>query len=213
MFFNSNIEKMIVWMPTYRNHKSDKNNIEAQTNINFKFGVPIINDIEQLEQVNQLLKLNKVLLLIKLHPVENISKISKCQFSNIKVINDNSIFEEKHLNIYNLLSVSDALITDYSSIYYDYLLMDKPIGLAIPDIKEYSKNIKFNFDNYEENIIGEYIYNFDDLLKFINNIINNKDVTYEKRIEKKKIYHDYFDDNSSKRVLKILTDKMKEEEN
>ena len=36
-----------------------------------------------------------------------------------------------------LLSVVDILITDYSSIYFDYLLTDKPILFYIPDYKSY----------------------------------------------------------------------------
>lgn len=201
-------EKLIVWMPTFRNHKNG-NNSENKTDIHFSFGVPTIETEKQINKLNKLLVEKNAKLIIKLHPAEDTSKLNNLDLSNIIIVKDNSIFEKEKLTVYHLLSVADALITDYSSIYYDYLLTDKPIGLAIPDIKEYSSHVELAFDNFEENVAGEYIYKFDDLIKFIKNVIDNNDITYEKRMEKKKLYHNYSDGKSSKRVLEILTDKMK----
>lgn len=206
-------EKIILWLPTYRNHKghiNEKNNYTYYMNINFPYGVPCINTQEELEELNKILKEYKILLLIKLHPAENTSKLNSYNFENIKLIKD-SIFEQKHTNLYQLLSITDALITDYSSVYYDYLLMNKPIGLAISDINDYKAHIKLLFDNYEENIAGDYIYNYDDLKKFVKNVGINNDETLNKRIEKKNIYQKYQDDKSAQRVLKILEEKINDE--
>ena len=206
---NSKIEKIIIWMPTFRNHKNGSNN-ENITNIKYKYGVPLIKNKDQLEILNNKLLKQNNLLIIKLHPAENISKMKISNYSNIMFINDNKIFENHNLSFYNLLSVTDALITDYSSVYYDYLLLDKPIAIAAPDIKEYSSHVELVFNNYEENIIGEYINNFEQLLCFIDNVTNNIDVKYSERKKVREKYHEYTDNNSTERVLKILLEKMKE---
>ena len=89
-------------------------------------------------------------------------------------------------------------------MYYDFLLTDKPIGLAISDIKEYAKTTKLVFDDYEKNVIGEYIYSFKDLLDFIHHVSCDNDICYDKRMEKKKLYHKYCDDKSADRIIDIM---------
>lgn len=203
-------EKTILWFPTYRNHKSGKNSI-YKMNINFPYGIPCISDNNDLLNLNEYLKKKNILLLIKLHPAEDSSKISSVDLSNIKLLDD-SIFDVDHSCLYNYLGNSDAVITDYSSLYYDYLLTNKPIGLAIPDIEEYKKHVNLVFDDYEKNIAGEYIYNYNDLLKFIDNVASNNDISFNDRMAKKKLYHKYTDANSGKRVVDLLLKEMNKNE-
>ena len=41
------------------------------------------------------------------------------------------------MQLYELVACADALVTDYSSIYFDYLLLDRPIGFTCDDIDAY----------------------------------------------------------------------------
>ena len=126
-------KKTIIWLPTFRNHKL------ASTNYNsFRYGIPFFNSKEDLNNINQLLINNEELLLIKLHPAEDTSKICNLDLSNIKIITDELLLKNDS-NLYKILANTDALITDYSSVYFDYLLTNKQIGLAIPDIEYYNK--------------------------------------------------------------------------
>ena len=194
-------EKTICWFPTYRNHinhSSGKNTLP--------YGIPSINSEQDLQELNELLKKNKVLLVIKLHPAEDTTILKKLNLDYIKLIED-SVFDIDHSSLYHYLSNVDALITDYSSVYYDFLLTKKPIGLAISDIEEYKKTTKLIFDDFENNVMGEYIYTFKDLETFINNVTNNNDVSYEKRMEAIKRFHRYDDNNSSDRLIEIIKKK------
>ena len=209
VFPSINRKKTIIWMPTYRNHRNWTNNPTFNMNMHYKFGIPCINSEKELYKLNNFLKENKVLLVLKLHPAENISKIKNLELSNIKLF-DNSFFKEKHSNIYNVLPLMDALITDYSSVYYDYLFADKPIGLTVSDLEEYSKHVEL-IENYRNVIKGEYIENFEDLCKFFTNVVNCKDELKESRNEAKKMFHAYIDGQSSARVVDLLEKNMNKE--
>lgn len=48
-----------------------------------------------------------------------------------------------------LLPVADLLITDYSSVLFDWMLFEKPFVIFAPDIDEYVKNVGFYADIYK----------------------------------------------------------------
>ena len=200
-FPNIKRKKTICWFPTYRNHK----NHSSGENV-FPYGIPSVNNEKELKELNEYLKKEDVLLTIILHPAEDTSILRKLDFERIKLVNDD-VFDVDHKTLYHYLSNVDALITDYSSVYYDFLLTKKPIGLAVCDIKEYAKTTKLVFDNYEENVVGEYIYNFKELLDFIHHVSIGEDVSYKKRMEKRVLYHKYFDDKSSDRIISLMKKK------
>ena len=149
------------------------------------------------------MKNNNILLLIKLHPAQDKSKLNELNLSNLEFITDDRLKQEK-ITLYQLLSKSTALITDYSSVYYDYLLTKKPIGLVIDDLKEYEDKFGFVYENYYDAIKGEYIYNFDDLKNFIINIANGIDKKKSERMWALSQYHEHIDDKSSFRVYEFL---------
>lgn len=72
-------------------------------------------------------------LVIKVHPhTDRKYKMSNCNIST----------EE-------LLPVADLLITDYSSVLFDYILFEKPFVLLMPDLKKYEKDRGLYVDPHE----------------------------------------------------------------
>ena len=196
-------KKTICWFPTYRNHKS-----HSTGKTMLPYGIPSVNNEDELKKLDACLKKEDILLVIKLHPAEDTSILRKLDLDHIKLVED-SIFDSDHSTVYHYLSNVDAVITDYSSLYYDFMLTKKPIGMAVSDIKDYIANntLIFNVDNYESSLPGEYIYNFKDLLTFIHNVAIDNDISYNRRMEKMKIYHKYFDDKSADRVVALMEKK------
>lgn len=82
---------------------------------------------------------SKAVILIKLHP--NVIHLANELEYNANVINANAIMDTQELEIY-----SDILITDYSGIMFDFLLMKKPCFVHANDFDNYMKERHLYFD-------------------------------------------------------------------
>lgn len=73
-------------------------------------------------------------------------------------------------NINDLYLISDCLITDYSSVYFDYSILQRPIYYYMPDIIEYSKVLRGFYINIETDLSNDY---HTDIKRLVDDIINN----------------------------------------
>ena len=108
----------------------------------------------------------------------------------------------------NLMQSFDALITDYSAAYHEYVLLDRPIALTVDDFEEYSSTTGFLLD-YFEWIKGVYLKKLPDLFKFIEDVSSNVDSAKESRCQAMHRIHKYVDNQSTKRVVDFLVEKVK----
>ncbi len=49
-------------------------------------------------------------------------------------------WEKEGLQLYEFIHCADALVSDYSSVAIDYLLLDRPLGFTLDDYKEYTQS-------------------------------------------------------------------------
>lgn len=185
--------KIIMYLPTYR--KSEIGDIRNDGKYDKeKIGIISINELEIL---NNNLKNNNNLMLIKMHPMDILQKKNLNQFSNIVILKSKDL-EEINEQLYPLLGTSDLLITDYSSVWIDYEILNKPIYFAIDDYSEYQASRGFTIDKILDILPGDVVQNIDELLESLNNIPN--------KIQKETgdMFNLYKDNQSSKRVLEAL---------
>lgn len=131
--------------------------------------------------------------LLKLHPFIKNQLIIKDEYKD-KIID---LTEYKDIN--KLLLITDLLITDYSSVIFDYSFMEKPIIFYVPDLKEYTNSRSFYYD-YQEYIYGSIAKTKEELIKQIK----------APKVDKKKIevfknkFLNKCDGNSTKRFVEEL---------
>jgi len=190
-----NFKKKIIWMPTFRKTATYTNGIDTE------LGVPCLQRA-QLEELNSMLHNLNYLLILKLHPW-SADKLAGLDFSNIVNIRDADLPE--NLSLYKLLGQTDALITDYSSVYIDYMLLDRPICFAYDDLDEYRKTRGFAFEPIEDYMPGEVVTNYDELIDWLKKFAM-QDNYAQKRNELKKMFFVHPDGNSAKRTLQELLD-------
>lgn len=195
-------KKVVVWLPTFRSHFDGK---RVDSNFEMPLGIPIIYKVQELEKLNKYLKEKNIVVLLKPHFVADLSKIKAKTYSNFKIIY-NSDLDKMDITLYELLGSSDALITDYSSVYYDYLITKKPIALTLDDYKEYKEQTGFAYD-YMEIMKGHYIYSIDDFYSFFENLSKNNDKFKIDRMNIIKKLDFDTKGNYSKKLFDYLVDK------
>lgn len=189
-------KKVFLWMPTFRKSSVENRNEDGKTSEN---GLPILNN-EELNSLNTVLKNLKGLMIIKVHPLQKIASEIKLNLTNIVCIDNSDIIDtEEHM--YSIFNEIDVLITDYSSIYVDFLLLDKPIGFMYDDFKEYKDSRGFVFEDLEELMPGQKITSLKELENFIKDVTNNVDTYKEHR---DKINHKFNENNNKDNCKEIL---------
>lgn len=204
LFPEAYYNKVILWMPTFR--KTDSS-IRVDSRFEYPLEIPCVYTKKDCIELNEVLKKENILLVLKPHPAQKLSVIKELNLSNFVTIYNDDL-RKKNIQLYQFIGSTDALITDYSSIYYDYLLTGKPIGLTVDDYEEYSKTTGFVFENIFDYIIGEHILSSDDFIQFIENVSTGKDELKGKRKEMNDQFNIHQDNRSSQRVYSFIVEQL-----
>ncbi len=188
--------KIVLWMPTYRAHSRSGKNVDS------KIDFPILN-LENVKKLDRFLAEEDILMIIKPHPNQVELELFNETYSNIKVFSNENL-AAKDVELYQVLGKVDALLTDYSSVYFDFLLTMKPIGFVIDDIEYYEDRRGFTVDNPLEMMPGEKIFNIDELISFLKDLKEGIDDFYNDRRAINDLANKYKDGNSSERIVKYL---------
>lgn len=130
--------KTFIYMPTWRDSQKD-----------------IFSSHLNLATIEQIMAAIDGLFLLKPHANTIVNEAEVQGYPHIRLI-------DRKADVYPLLPYTDVLVTDYSSIMYDYMLMEgKSIVLYLYDFADYTeRTFIFPFD---DNVIGQKVYTFDDL--------------------------------------------------
>ncbi|HAC3174869.1 TPA_asm: CDP-glycerol glycerophosphotransferase family protein [Listeria innocua] len=138
---------------------------------------------------------NEYQLILKLHP--SISNDLE------KLDDDFVIYVDKETPIETLLPVVDILITDYSSIPFEFALLQKPMIFFTYDLTEYD-NARGLSDGFLETIPGPHVFTTTELIEVIQN--NTFDLEKVRLFAEK--WNKYSDGFSSERFVSFLKEQL-----
>ena len=130
-------------------------------------------------------------ILIKPHPAVY-KKLTKEQRESGRYISQS-------VEINEILSITDLLVSDYSSLFFDFLMTDRPILFYIPDAAEYmeQRGVYFGLDE----LPGPYSGDMGDIADWINDAAHLRE-RFADRYDKMKAWACEFDDGkASQRVI------------
>ena len=191
-------DKMVLYLPAYRDQVLPDGNTNPIEEFDLfeSFGF----DFDQLES---LMKQNHSLFVLKLHPVQdfrNRALVERIHKSNHLHLVDP---EDPLQDVYEYLKYADVLVTDYSSVYFDFLLVNRPIIFAPFDFDSCVARRPLGFP-YEEVTPGPKAKNWVEVCTLLQEILSGRDDWAELRQSVNRRFNVYRDGGSSERVYREI---------
>lgn len=196
-------EKYVIWLPTFR---AMKGRVDVQSGVYDNIGMPIVYSLEKLEELNRFLSGIRLHILFKPHPAQDMSSVKTAKLSNFHLVTDADIMK-LGLQLYDVIAGSEALITDYSSVFFDYLLLDHPIATTTDDIESWKEGRGFAFDieaMYDKATVR--VKDQDELVSFLSDVSEGTDAKAQGRREVRDVTNMHIDGNSAERVAGFIRD-------
>ena len=167
-------KKIVLYCPTFRENDKHRT-LPLDTKIDWEHLNSSLNDDE--------------LFIINKHPIMEEDLLNGKNY--------NRIIDLSTASTYALMFASDIMITDYSSVIFEYSLLNKPMIFYCPD--KYTRDF---YLNYPDDLPGLMINNSNELIKKIKLLLTNP---HTKNLEYfKMVYMGACDGNSTKRVVKLI---------
>ena len=113
-------------------------------------------------------------------------------------------------SIEELFLVSDMLVTDYSSVMFDYAILDRPMFLFTYDMEEYRDKLRGMYFDIEELAPGPIVYTSKELEEAIINIDKTEKETKVLRERFQREFVPFERANSSERIFDEVMGGQKE---
>lgn len=194
-------KKIVIWTPTFRKYKWQKYSTKPQLEHDDRL-LPII-PTKDFKLVNEYLKKNSVKIVIKLHPMQSLENYNLVEMDHFIFLSDIE-FKKRGLELYRFMKQCDAMITDYSSIYWDYMVLNRPIAFTEDDIEEYAVGRGFVMDDPEKYKPGPKLRSIADFYKFIDDLVEGIDDYKEKRKKMNEYGNPVTDGHSCQRALECV---------
>lgn len=172
--------KSILYAPTFRDTGGDG----------------ISDSILDLEKLNEFALANDFVFIFKLHPLPQYKSISD-DFERI-------IWYDNVKDVYPFLPEVDGMISDYSSIYMDYILLNRPIFFLLYDREKYETKDRELHSFFDDFLVGPISTNQEKLENDLVHCFSQKDDFKQERLKIIEKSYSNTDDNSSQRIMDFI---------
>ncbi len=177
-------KKILIWAPTFRGVSLNKSHNEITL---------------ELEKLYNALK-DDYVLLIKLHP--HLVKGFNARTFAPEYMKDFAIKPHPTYPIENLLCAADIVISDYSSLIFEFALLERPMIFFPYDLEEY-ENVRDFYYEYRSFVPGKIVRDTEGIIKEIRSLEKNFDK--QRVINFKNKFMSACDGNSAERIFNEIT--------
>lgn len=195
--------KVIFYLPTFRS------GFQGRTEGFFTGNLFNLEEFN-FESFDLFLKKRNILLLTKYHQNElGELNLDSDKHSNIINISDDLLISHD-IDLYEILPSVDLLVTDYSSVFFDFLHSDKPIIFSVSDLHDYKKDRGFLLEPFEEWTPGEKVITQEELESAIDRALENDIYASERERLKKIVFNNNNSGKNTHRLVKYIVDILEE---
>lgn len=177
--------KIIVYVPTHRDYEQDITDVSRSL-----FGYSL-----DWNELDSFLRSEGIVIICKVHPKQNRAAFSKELPESVKIHQANHEY-----GLTELMKISDCMIADYSTGYFDYLLLDKPVIFNFYDVERYNRERGFTYNPVESIVAGDIVKTPEQFYSALREIDNNYARWREKRSFVRDLFFKYQDANCCNRV-------------
>lgn len=176
--------RKVIYMPTHRNFGSEGMAFSKETMI----------------ALDNRLRNANIVMVFKPHFHELRNYLTmESEFTNIVLAKD----QKKYQDVYGYVCDFDLLISDYSSIIYDFLCAKKPIILFPYDLEHFKSADAGLFDYFEGTPAGPFCFDWDQVVVHMIKLLDDDHNWIEKREQCRLMFHPFDDGLNRERVFEI----------
>ena len=176
---------VLLYAPTYREGYNDRN------------GIPLSELELGLKRLDEVLQSHDATLYISHHPATTFDR-------DLDGLDRVTVLESGG-DLYPFLRECDVLVTDYSGIFYDFLLLDRPMVFFAPDLEAYLEDRDLYF-KYGDHVPGTIATTPEAFVGSVRTILEGTDEHGDDRAALREAFYDDPDGNASERLYRRLTD-------
>lgn len=189
MWSSFKARKHVLIMPTRRRKLIDATDEEFKDSLFFKTYMALINSPE----LKQMARRKHLHISFVLHPaMQKYAPLFSSDF--VKIV------DKAHNNVQELLRGNQVMITDYSSVSFDFALQNRPV--IYYQFDELVENRHFEIDPHD--IVGPVVDNQDDVLFALKNALRQEHLTNAQRSQLPENVYMQMDTHARKRLTKAI---------
>lgn len=183
-------QKSILYIPTWRN-----------------WAFPKKNAIQYILGIENLLNDKQLISLLKKHSIQfnfYIHNHMRCYLDKITINENINIFNSQGTTLQSVLKESSLLITDYSSVAWDFYYLGKPVLFYQFDQKGYLSQ-KGSYINFDNELFGDVFKECVPLVSAIEKYILNSFAELPEYTKKRDLYFNFRDTHNCKRIFDTIS--------
>lgn len=188
--------RLIIWLPTFRQAVRGIVRTDGRAHHSV-FGM----DDMDVQAFSSFLAERNCVCIVKPHPMAaDVSDTFESDW--VKIWRERDL-QRAGLSLYEVVGAADLLITDASSVYVDYLILDRPVVIAFPDIEEYRSSRGFALEPVDEFFAGPVVTSFASLCQAVDDALRRDDHK-ERRGRIAAMFHNHRDEHATERLLSAV---------